>query len=64
VVGAGQAPRYLPLIPGSRFQLLPGAGHAPQSDAADAIIALVRQTAAWAVERSQASSGAPLEVAV
>src|SRR4029453_11613724 len=42
VVGAGQTPRYLTLIPGSRFQLLPGAGHAPQSDAADAIIALVR----------------------
>jgi pimeloyl-ACP methyl ester carboxylesterase len=45
VVGAGQTPRYLALIPGSRFQLLPGAGHAPQSDAADAILALVRQTA-------------------
>jgi pimeloyl-ACP methyl ester carboxylesterase len=48
VVGAGQTPRYLPLIPGSRFQLLPGAGHAPQSDAADTILALVRQTAARA----------------
>ncbi len=53
VVGAGQTPRYLPLIPGSRFQLLPGAGHAPQSDAADAILALVRQTA----ERAQLSAG-------
>jgi pimeloyl-ACP methyl ester carboxylesterase len=48
VVGAGQTPRYLPLIPGSRFQLLPGAGHAPQSDAADTILALVGQTAARA----------------
>jgi pimeloyl-ACP methyl ester carboxylesterase len=48
VVGAGQTPRYLALIPGSRFQLLPAAGHAPQSDAADAILALVRQTAARA----------------
>jgi pimeloyl-ACP methyl ester carboxylesterase len=51
VVGAGQTPRYLALIPGSRFRLLPGAGHAPQSDAADAILALVRETsetvAAW-----------------
>ena len=45
VVGAGQTPRYLALIPGSRFQLLPGAGHAPQSDSADAIIELVRRTA-------------------
>jgi pimeloyl-ACP methyl ester carboxylesterase len=44
VIGAGQTPRYLGLIPGSRFTLLPGAGHAPQSDAADAILALVRQT--------------------
>jgi pimeloyl-ACP methyl ester carboxylesterase len=45
VVGAGQTPRYLSLIPGSRFQLLPGAGHAPQSDAADAILRLVLDTA-------------------
>ena len=45
VVGAGQTPRYLGLIPGSRFRLLPGAGHAPQSDAADAILELVRETA-------------------
>ena len=45
VVGAGQTPRYLPLIPRARFQLLPGAGHAPQSDAAEAILALVRDTA-------------------
>jgi pimeloyl-ACP methyl ester carboxylesterase len=45
VIGAGQTPRYLAMIPGSRFQLLPGAGHAPQSDAADAILALVRDTA-------------------
>ncbi len=46
VVGAGQTPRYLALIPGSRFRLLPAAGHAPQSDAADAILELVRETAA------------------
>src|SRR3954465_569137 len=48
LVGAGQTPRYVPLIPGSRFQLLPGAGHAPQSDAADAILDLVRRTTALA----------------
>jgi pimeloyl-ACP methyl ester carboxylesterase len=46
VVGAGQTPRYLALIPGSRFRLLPAAGHAPQSDAADAILELVRETSA------------------
>jgi pimeloyl-ACP methyl ester carboxylesterase len=56
VVGAGQTPRYLALIPGSRFQLLPGAGHAPQSDAADAILELVRRTA----ERAHLGSAAPL----
>ncbi len=44
VVGAGQTPRYLALIPGARFLLLPVAGHAPQSDAADAILDLVQQT--------------------
>jgi pimeloyl-ACP methyl ester carboxylesterase len=44
VVGAGQTPRYLALIPGARFQLLPAAGHAPQSDAADAILDLVQRT--------------------
>lgn len=56
VVGAGQTPRYLGLIPGSRFQLLAGAGHAPQSDAADAIIALVRRTA----ERADTHAAAAL----
>ena len=49
VIGAGQTPRYLALIPGSRFELLAGAGHAPQSDAADAILALVHRAAASAV---------------
>jgi pimeloyl-ACP methyl ester carboxylesterase len=45
VVGAGQTPRYLGLIPGSRFELLPGAGHAPQSDTPEAILALVHRAA-------------------
>ena len=45
VVGAGQTPRFLALIDGSRFTLLPGAGHAPQSDAAETILELVRRTA-------------------
>jgi pimeloyl-ACP methyl ester carboxylesterase len=55
VVGAGQTPRYLALIPGARFQLLPGAGHAPQSDAPETILALVRQTA----DRAQPAATAP-----
>ncbi|MCW2697064.1 MAG: alpha/beta hydrolase [Modestobacter sp.] len=52
MVGAGQTPRYLALIPGSRFHLLPAAGHAPQSDAADAILTLVRDTAGRAGTRT------------
>jgi pimeloyl-ACP methyl ester carboxylesterase len=55
VVGAGQTPRYLALIPGARFQLLPGAGHAPQSDVPETILALVRQTA----DRAQPASLTP-----
>ncbi|HLZ37379.1 MAG TPA: alpha/beta hydrolase [Mycobacteriales bacterium] len=56
VIGALQAPRYVSLIPGSRFQLLVGAGHAPQSDAPDAIVRLVRQTAAAASTPIRSSS--------
>jgi pimeloyl-ACP methyl ester carboxylesterase len=56
VVGAGQTPRYLTLIPGARFQLLPGAGHAPQSDVGDAILDLVRRTA----ERARLDPAAPV----
>jgi len=56
VVGAGQTPRYLALIPGSRFQLLPAAGHAPQSDASDAILTLVHRT----LERAGQRADAPL----
>jgi pimeloyl-ACP methyl ester carboxylesterase len=55
VVGAGQTPRYLALIPGSRFELLAGAGHAPQSDAADAILALVHRAADAARTRTTAA---------
>jgi pimeloyl-ACP methyl ester carboxylesterase len=46
IVGAGQTPRYLAMIPGSRFELLIGSGHAPQSDAPDAILRLVHRAAA------------------
>jgi pimeloyl-ACP methyl ester carboxylesterase len=52
VVGAGQTPRYLSLIPGASFHLLPGAGHAPQSDAAEAILALVQQAISQADTRT------------
>jgi pimeloyl-ACP methyl ester carboxylesterase len=58
VVGAGQTPRYLALIPGSRFQLLPGAGHAPMSDVPDTLIALVRETAERAADRTPARTSA------
>jgi len=45
VIGSGQTPRFAPLIPGSRFSLLPAAGHAPQSDSPRTIIDLVHQAA-------------------
>ncbi len=54
VVGSGQTPRYTPLIPGARFALLPAAGHAPQSDAPQAIIDLVRAAANRAAEPAAA----------
>lgn len=43
VVGCGQTPRYLALISGATFQPLVGAGHAPQSDAPQQIVELVRR---------------------
>jgi pimeloyl-ACP methyl ester carboxylesterase len=55
VVGAGQTPRYLTLIPGSRFELLAGSGHAPQSDAPEAILALVHRAAQSARNRTAAA---------
>ena len=54
IIGSGQTPRYTPLIPGARFTLLPGAGHAPQSDTPHTIIDLVRRAA----DRSEARSPA------
>ncbi len=48
LIGSGQTPRYLPLIRGSRFELLPGAGHAPQSDVPRTILRLVHEAAARA----------------
>ena len=43
VIGSGQTPRYTPLIQGAQFTLLPLAGHAPQSDAPEAIVELVHR---------------------
>lgn len=45
IVGAGQTPRYTPLIRNARFVLLPIAGHAPQSDTPQTIVGLVRRAA-------------------
>jgi pimeloyl-ACP methyl ester carboxylesterase len=46
VISVGQTPRFLAAIPGARFVPLLGAGHAPQSDTPDAILALVHEATA------------------
>jgi pimeloyl-ACP methyl ester carboxylesterase len=46
LVAVGQTPRYLAAVPGARFVPLLGAGHAPQSDTPDAILALVHEATA------------------
>jgi pimeloyl-ACP methyl ester carboxylesterase len=43
VLSGGQTPRYLLLVPGSRFQPLRRAGHAPHSDSPDDIVDLVHE---------------------
>jgi pimeloyl-ACP methyl ester carboxylesterase len=43
LLSGGQTPRYLFAVPGSRFQPLPRAGHAPHSDFPDEIIRLVHE---------------------
>ncbi len=45
LIAAGQTPRFLAVVPGSRFRPLVGAGHAPQSDTPGAILRLVREAA-------------------
>jgi pimeloyl-ACP methyl ester carboxylesterase len=52
LVALGQTPRYLAGIPDARFVPLVGAGHAPQSDALGAILALVRDASAAAARRA------------
>ena len=59
VIGSGQTPRFTPLIPGARFALLPGAGHAPQSDAPQTIIDLVHRAADQATEHPAAAGPWP-----
>ncbi len=52
IVGSGQTPRYTPFIRDAQFVLLPGGGHAPQSDTPEMIVSLVHQVAARAVSRT------------
>jgi pimeloyl-ACP methyl ester carboxylesterase len=54
VIALGQTPRYLAAIPTARFVALLGAGHAPQSDAPDAILGLVDEAHAAATGGSAA----------
>ena len=54
VIGSGQTPRYTPVIRGSRFVLLPFAGHAPMSDSPETIVSLVRSAADEAAARELA----------
>lgn len=56
VVALGQTPRFLLLVPGSRFRLLPWAGHAPMSDVPEEVVRLVHEAAdlagpAWVDQR-------------
>jgi pimeloyl-ACP methyl ester carboxylesterase len=45
LLSGGQTPRYLFLVPGSRFRPLVRAGHAPQSDTPEEIVRLVHDAA-------------------
>jgi pimeloyl-ACP methyl ester carboxylesterase len=57
-ISAGQTPRYLLVVPGARFEPLLAAGHAPQSDTPEAIVALVHEAAGRALT-SPATEGTP-----
>jgi hypothetical protein len=58
-LAVGQTPRYLSAVPGARFVPLLGAGHAPQSDAPDAILRLVREATAAAPAADQPATDRP-----
>jgi pimeloyl-ACP methyl ester carboxylesterase len=57
-IAMGQTPRFLPLVPRSRFRPLVAAGHAPQSDRPQTIVRLVEQTARRAAETDEAGTTA------
>lgn len=55
-VASGQTPRYLPLVPRSRFVPLLWAGHAPQSDRPRTIVRLVEEAARRAGQPADSSA--------
>lgn len=60
LIALGQTPPLPALRPGSRFRLLPWAGHAPMSDVPEEIVRLVHEAAAlagpsWVVEPESAA---------
>jgi pimeloyl-ACP methyl ester carboxylesterase len=57
-ISGGQTPRYLLAVPGARFEPLLAAGHAPQSDTPEAIVALVHEAARRATA-SPSTEGTP-----
>jgi pimeloyl-ACP methyl ester carboxylesterase len=57
LLAGGQTPRYLLLVPGSRFEPLFRSGHAPHSDTPDEIVRLVHE----AVRSSRCRPDAPPE---
>jgi len=57
LLAGGQTPRYLLLVPGSRFKPLLRSGHAPHSDTPDVIVRLVHEAVRW----SRRGPAAPLE---
>ena len=57
LLSGGQTPRYLLLVPGSRFRPLLRAGHAPHSDTPDAIVELVHRATRAGQERFGALPG-------
>jgi pimeloyl-ACP methyl ester carboxylesterase len=63
VIAVGQTPRFLPFVPGSRFRLLPWAGHAPMSDVPDEVVRLVHEAADLAVRPWRAAEPAVSAVA-
>ncbi|MDX6297865.1 MAG: hypothetical protein QOI51_1722 [Nocardioidaceae bacterium] len=59
LIAVGQTPRYLAGVPTARFVPLLGAGHAPQSDAPDAILRLVDQATTAAAAQARSDTALP-----